>query len=192
MKRIFTYSAIIGAISCLTFLYWQHRNYSDLNFETAYVLYTENGCKPCWDFLENIPPDDIPSLEKEIRIGLISFLTQAHIADGYYDLSNAQKEENSRIEKLAQLFISKGADINYIPENSYGALVDAMTSGNSNLFAFLIDQGADVNVVNYINNTPIKVIEITKQRLVLAEKDTRLKVSLNKIISLIEKNHKQG
>ena len=151
MKKKSIYGLIVGLLVIIAGLFFWQVSYSEkLDFRTAYNKYIENGCENCFSFLEKIDRAKIPALEKETGIGVVSFLVQAHISDGYYDLSEAQRQENTRIEKLALLFISKGADINYIPENSRGALFYAATSGNSNLVEFLLSNGADADIVNHV------------------------------------------
>lgn len=191
MKKTLNYRRIVAVLIFFPVLFYGQQCYSNkLDFRTAYAFYTDNGCKPCWNVLEKTSPNDIPILEEQLVIGLISFLTQAHVSDGYYDLSDAQKNENARIEKLAKLFLDKGADINYIPDNSSGALLASVLSGNSNRFAFLVNNGADVNVINYIRGKPTTVMEVAKKQLASAtkSKDSRLKKSISRIIKIIKDN----
>lgn len=191
MKKKSFYTSILSVLAfCATMLYSPHSYSYTLEFDTSYALYIENGCKPCWDYLVQVSPNDVPLLEEQIKVGMARFLTQSHASDGYNNLSKEQKEENSRIEKLTRLFLDKGIDINYVHDNSFGALLAAVTKGDSNLFAFLVKHGADVNVINYIYGKPTTVLEIAKEQLASAtkRKDSRLQKSLSRIIKIIEQN----
>jgi len=190
IKKILPISVVsILLVFSALYAYWQYSYRSQLDWETAYNDYIVSGCNVCFSFLdEKFNEENVPALEKEVGIGVIAFMVQAHISDGYYDLSEEQKKENERIEKLAKLFLSKGANINYIPENSRGALFYAARSGNSNLVEFLLDHGADVNAANYAMGKKITALEVARDRLVSSTEDAKLNSSINRIINLLEKS----
>jgi len=189
MKKKPFYSLAIGILLIFSgFLYWQNSYSSKIDFRTAYNEYIENGCESCLSFFEQIGKEKIPDLEKELAIGVVSFMVQAHISDGYYDLSREQKEENARIEKLALLFLEKGADINYVPQNSRGALFYAVTSGNSNLVKFLLENGADAGIENHTKGKKTTALDAAKEGLTSSKGQTQLNTSMTKILELIEKS----
>ncbi|XP_071142658.1 uncharacterized protein [Mytilus edulis] len=62
---------------------------------------------------------------------------------------------NIRNEKLVQLLIDKGCDVNQVVGLFDTPLIAACNNGNERIVQLLIDNGGDVNLVNAIGDTPL-------------------------------------
>lgn len=73
------------------------------------------------------------------------------------DNANKTPLFNATDIKTARLFLSYNANINHQDENGDTVLMHAAVNQNPNLVAYLLENGANVNIVNRIGLTPIMI-----------------------------------
>lgn len=194
---MYSFSLLLIAIILAVYAYWQFGYVNQLDWRTAYKDYTGWECSPCWDFFEKLDQKGLDDLQQDSVIGALRFIAQAHLSDGYRELSESQLKENDRARKLLTLMINKGVDPNFVPENSIGVLFSAVTSADVTLVEFLLEKGADPKVTNYVRGQPITCLELAQQNLQKAKQaektamNQRLVESLTKIVGLLEQAQSQ-
>lgn len=61
----------------------------------------------------------------------------------------------SGFEKIVQMLIRNGANVNIVNDEKYSPLMAAAAEGHENIVRVLIEKGADINAVGVNNNTAL-------------------------------------
>ena len=107
----------------------------------------ENGADP------HLPTED----------GTTPLMVAAGLGRSNYQPEALRGPRSPSAEAAVKMLVEAGAQINQVNEASFTALHGAAFRGSNEIITYLVEQGADINAVDYRGRTPYRIAESAQQ-----------------------------